>query len=266
MTSRPGIVPAGNETVSRRFGVAGLHSVAVGKSFKNLVRVLKLAGPAVGITENQLRKTNDRADRRIGVGRARDDGEITCGRILIWHRKTIGVDEIRVGRTERARFGIHFLGKQFDAACVVPRQAARHVIRAFYKQSTQEIDSLVGVTGLDIQSHRFRQCIDCLHRYVLIQIPFFGNDQSRQQLLRAGRGPLRVRILLVENLPGARVLHEDGGSPRRGNSEVFAAKIVRLIGDGSDRRRRPPGPAGLPDSSAWSRQRRAGRAQSSRVS
>src|SRR4029434_3717995 len=48
----PGDCAAGNETVPSRFGIAGFHSIAVGKPFKNLVRVFKLAGPSVGMTEH----------------------------------------------------------------------------------------------------------------------------------------------------------------------------------------------------------------------
>src|SRR6186713_141098 len=44
--------------------------------------------------------------------------------------------------------------------------------------------------------------------------------------------PAARPILLVENLPGARVLHEDGDSSNARDGEVFAAGIVRLIGDG----------------------------------
>src|SRR5439155_6284156 len=66
-----------DQTFAGRFGITGLHPVAVGESSKKLVRVLKFARATIGIAKNKLRQTNNRSDRGIGVRYAREDRKST---------------------------------------------------------------------------------------------------------------------------------------------------------------------------------------------
>ena len=66
-------------------------------------------------------------------------------------------------------------------------------------------------------------------RHRLIQISSFGNNQRRQQFLRAGRGARHIRVFFVESVAGTSVLHEDSGGSRlrRGN---LSPEVIRLVG------------------------------------
>src|ERR1700726_277351 len=57
---------AANQAVPSRFRVAGFHAVAIREPFQDFVGVLKFAGATVGVTKDNLRQTNDRANSRIG--------------------------------------------------------------------------------------------------------------------------------------------------------------------------------------------------------
>src|SRR2546429_3080798 len=46
------------------------------RSLQHLVRILQLARAAIGITKDELRQTDDRADRRVQIGGAGDKGEV----------------------------------------------------------------------------------------------------------------------------------------------------------------------------------------------
>src|SRR5437868_14271149 len=70
---------AGIEAVPGGFGIARFHSVAVRQTLQHYVRVFQLAGPADGVPEDELRKTDYRTDRRISIGGSGDSSEIHGG-------------------------------------------------------------------------------------------------------------------------------------------------------------------------------------------
>src|ERR1041385_2205534 len=136
--------------MARGLGVAGFYSVAVGKASQNLVCVFELACMSVGIAKNKLWKANDRPNGGIGIGGAGDDRQIARGGILAGDGQAVWVNKVRARRTEFARPLIHSLGESDDAAGVIARQTTRYVIRTFYQQRAQQIDSLVGLAGLNV--------------------------------------------------------------------------------------------------------------------
>ena len=77
-----------------RFGVAGLHPVAIREPFQNFVCILQLTNAAICITKGELRQADDGTDRAVRVSRLRDDRKIARGRILARYRQAIGIDEM----------------------------------------------------------------------------------------------------------------------------------------------------------------------------
>ena len=57
---------------------------------------------------------------------------------------------MRARRAELARPLIHSVGEGRDAAGIIARQATRYVIRTFYEQRAQQIDSLVGLARFNV--------------------------------------------------------------------------------------------------------------------
>src|SRR6266849_1126905 len=139
-----------DQAVSRGFGVTGFHTVAVGEPFQNLVRVFELARVSVGIAKYKLRKANDRSDGGIGIGGAGDDRQIARGGVLTRDGQAVRVNEMRARRTELAHPQIHSLSEGRDVAGIITRQTTRYVIRTFYEQRAQQIDSLVGLAWLNV--------------------------------------------------------------------------------------------------------------------
>ena len=119
------------------FGIARFHSVAVRQTLQHFVRVFQLARPPACIAEDQLRKTDDRADHRIGVSGPGDNGEIAGGRILTGNRQAVGIEEMRMNGAKLLRLCIHFFRESVHAAGVVPRETTRHVVRTLNQQCSQ---------------------------------------------------------------------------------------------------------------------------------
>src|ERR1043166_8443808 len=71
--------------------------------------------PPIRKTEDKLRKTDDGADGRIRVSRARDEREIAGARILSRDRQTIWIHKVRMHSSELQCASIHHLGKCLDA-------------------------------------------------------------------------------------------------------------------------------------------------------
>ena len=62
--------------------VTGLEPIAIRKPFQDLVGIFQLARATIGETENERSQASDRANRRVRIGGASDDGKIAGGRIL----------------------------------------------------------------------------------------------------------------------------------------------------------------------------------------
>src|SRR5205814_4559285 len=119
-----------------------------GQPSEQLVRIFKLACATIGEAKNKLGKTNDRPDCRIRIGDARYERQVARGGVLPGHRQTIWIHKVRMHSSKLLGASVHDLRKRFKATGIIPGQTSCNVVRAFYQQRAQKIDSLISVARL----------------------------------------------------------------------------------------------------------------------
>jgi len=129
---------AADKAVFCFLGVAGLHSGAEPVLTHGLVGVPKHVDMAIGISEGKILRRHDGTECRIRVGGLRDFRHICSGRVLVIHRKAVGIHKMRGGRPEGCCPLIHHGGKILQGAPRITGKGPGDIIRTFNQESREK--------------------------------------------------------------------------------------------------------------------------------